>query len=176
MAKLIVKVKSVFSRRSKNQEQLPSSNSSSSISPQQIETEAPSYHHAAAAQPPAYQTLPSQPQPPAGRPSKTPPTTFQQQAREIARLQVGGMRRTVGAGGASAYTTSYVPTQPTGPPSSTWKRTTGQTTKPSYGHGGYASSTGDKDGTSQKNSNGAAYGRQQEVAEDDEDIWARLAM
>lgn len=176
MAKLFGKVKSVFSRRSKNQEQPPSPDSSSSISPQQSETEAPSYHHAAAAQPPTYQALPSQPRPPASRHSETPSTTFQQQAREIANFQVGGMRRTVGAGGASAYTISYAPTQPTGPPSSTWKQTTDQTTKPSYDHGGYAPSMSEKDDKSRENSNGAAYGRQQEIAEDDEDVWARLAM
>ncbi|ROV90515.1 hypothetical protein VMCG_09825 [Cytospora schulzeri] len=176
MAKLFVKVKSVFSRRSKDQEQPPTSDSSSSFSHQDYETEAPSYYHAAAAQPPAYQTSVSQSQPPASRHSGTPSTTFHQQAREIAKIQVGGMRRTVGAGGASSFTASYAPTQPTGPPTSTWKTTTSQTTNPSYGHVGYTSDAGEKDGKSQGNPTGAAYGRQQETTEDDEDMWARLAM
>lgn len=175
MAKLFVKFKSVFSRGPKNEEQSspPASDtttSSPSISRQHSETEAPAYYHAAAAQPPAYQTLPSQPlAPESGRPSDAPRTTFQQQAREIAKIQVGGMRRTVGGGGASSFTASYAPVQPTGPPAGTFKSSTG-------GQAVNAPVTGEKS-SFRGNSDRAAHGRpQQETAEDDEDIWARLAM
>ncbi|KUI72975.1 hypothetical protein VM1G_08278 [Cytospora mali] len=181
MGKLFVKIKNIFSR-SKAQEPYPAnvSTSSSSISHEPSETTAPSYYHAAASQPPAYQSLPSQPNPPASSHSQTPPTTFQQQAREIAKIQVGGLRRNPGAGGASSYFTSYVPTQPTGPPSSAWKQKTDQNAEPSYNRGGINAASDEKDmrfnadGTA-KGSNVTHYNTQS-PSEDDEDMWARLAM
>lgn len=197
MAKLLIKVKSVFSRRPKDEEPSPTSDSSSSISRQHHpETEqAPPYHHAAASQPPAYhqyspsssplsspQAPPQQPQQPAGRggASDAPPRTFHQQAREIAKMQVGGMRRTVGGGGASSFTASYAPVQPTGPPGHL--APPGTNSSSSYGRrGNYApgGSAGEKS-TFQGNDHGAAarghHHQQEPAVEDDEDVWARMAM
>lgn len=183
MAKFFLKIKSACSRS--NAREQNSTNTSASSSPEshgQAETAAPSYYHAAAAQPPAYQPLASQPQRPASSHSETPPTTFQQRAREIAKIQVGGMRRTAGAGGASSHLGSYAPSQPTGPPASILEQRTVHTTQPSYGRGSdekkdlQFDANGAAKGTDQGKPNEATYDHRQKLSEEDEDMWARLAM
>ncbi|ROV88668.1 hypothetical protein VPNG_10313 [Cytospora leucostoma] len=183
MAKLFLKIKSAFSRSNgREQNSTKTSASSSSESYEQAETAAPSYYHAAAAQPPAYQPLASQPQRPASSHSETPPTTFQQQAREIAKIQVGGMRRTAGAGGASSHLSSYAPSQPTGPPSSILEQRTVHTTHSSYASGSdekkdlQFDANGAAKATDQGKPNGTTYDHRQKLSEEDEDMWARLAM
>lgn len=188
MARILAKVKKIFSRP-KNLE--PASSNASSVDTsydagRRPSTATPSYHHAAAVQPPAYRT-PPQLQPPATSPS--PPTTFQQQARHIAQFQVGGMRRTRGG---SSYLPSYESTQTSGASSSGWTRPYGsmdQTTMSSYGHDGDTAldTTEKKDmpvpghrqharSTWQGKPNGTAYDRREELTEEDESMWARLSM
>lgn len=193
MARILAKVKKIFSRP-KNLE--PASSNASSIDTScdaghRPSTSAPSYHHAAAVQPPAYR-CPPQLQPHATSPSP-PPTTFQQQARHIAQMQVGGMRRTRGA---SSYLPSYESTQTSGASSSGWTRPSygsgDQTTMSSMtcGHDGdTALDTTEKKGdmpvpghrqqyrsTWQGKPNGTAYDRREELTEEDESMWARLSM
>ncbi|KAL1852757.1 hypothetical protein Daus18300_012088 [Diaporthe australafricana] len=140
MARILAKVKKIFSRP-KSLEAASSNASSASSSYDAIEnprpsTATPSYQHAAAVQPPAYRCGP-QLQPPATSHSSQAPASFQEQARKIAQFQVGGMRRTRGA---SSYLTSYESTQTTGTgaaSSSAWTRpsyaSVDQTTMSSYG-------------------------------------------
>ncbi|KAG6358986.1 hypothetical protein INS49_012506 [Diaporthe citri] len=190
MARILAKVKKIFSRP-KNLE--PASSNASSVDTSydaghRPSTATPSYHHAAAVQPPAYRS-PPQLQPHATSPS--PPTTFQQQARQIAQFQVGGMRRTRGG---SSYLPSYESTQTSGGVSSSgWTRpsygSVDQTTMSSYGHDGDTAldTTEKKDmhvpghrqharSTWQGKPNGTAYDRREELTEEDESMWARLSM
>lgn len=191
MARIFAKVKKIFSRP-KNLE--PASSNASSVDTSydaghRPSTATPSYHHAAAVQPPAYR-CPPQLQAPATDPSP-PPTTFQQQARHIAQFQVGGMRRTRGG---SSYLPSYESTQTSGASSSGWTRPYGsldQTTMSSYGNDGDTAveldTTEKKDlpvpghrqharSTWQGKPNGTAYDRREELTEEDESMWARLSM
>lgn len=189
MARILAKVKKIFSRP-KNIE--PASSNASSVDTSydaghRPSTATPSYHHAAAVQPPAYR---SPPQLQAHATSPSPPTTFQQQAKHIAQFQVGGMRRTRGG---SSYLPSYESTQTSGASSSGWTRpsygSVDQTTMSSYapdgdtlldtsekkdmpvpGHRQHARSTW------QGKPNGTAYDRREELTEEDEDMWARLSM
>ncbi|KAI3399604.1 hypothetical protein diail_6243 [Diaporthe ilicicola] len=195
MARIFAKVKKIFSRP-KALEAASSDASSETLSydaNQRPSTATPSYHHAAAVQPPAYRSHP-QLQPPAGTPSsQQAPSTFHQQARQIAQMQVGGMRRTREA---SSYLTSYESTAPTtGAASSAaaWTQpsyaSVDQTTLSSYGHDGdTAPGTGEKKdmhasgprqntkSTWQGKPNGTAYDRREELTEEDEDMWARLCL
>ena len=177
MGKLFVKVKNAFSR-SKDLEQCPTNTSEStcSISPQSSENTAPSYHHAAASQPPAYQPLPTQPQPPVNANPTAPRSTFQEQAREIAKIQVGGLRRTDGAGGASSYFTSYAPVQPTGPPPSACMHKPSQSTDSAYSHSSDEKKDGAASGTRQETPGGKTWDHRQKLSEEDEDLWSRMAM
>lgn len=190
MVRILAKVKKIFSRP-KNLE--PASSNASSVDTSydanhRPSTATPSYHHAAAVQPPTYR-CPTQLQPSATNPSPA-PTTFQQQARQIAQMQVGGMRRTRGE---SPYLPSYESTQTSGASSSGWSQprygSVDQTTMSSYGHDDdtMLGTTEKKDmhapghrqharSTWQGKPNGTAYDRREELTEVDEDMWARLSM
>lgn len=196
MARILAKVKKIFSRPKTFE---PASSNASSVdttydSGDRPSTATPSYHHAAAVQPPGYRTPPKLLHAPATSPSPA-PTTFQQQARQISQFQVGGMRRTRGG---SSYLPSYESTQTSGGASSSgWTRPTyssaDQTTMSSYGYDGDTAvdTTEKKDthvpggghhhqqharSTWQGKPNGTAYDRREELTEEDEDMWARMAM
>ncbi|KKY39631.1 hypothetical protein UCDDA912_g00335 [Diaporthe ampelina] len=191
MAEILAKVKKIFSRPKTLE---PASSNASSVDTSYDAGDRPStatlaYHHAAAVQPPAYR-CPPQLQPSATSPSPA-PTTFHQQARHIAKFQVGGMRR---ARGGPSYLPSYESTQtPTGASSSGWTRpsygSVGETTMSSYGHDGDTApdTAENKDmhvpghrqharSTWQGKPNGTAYDRREELTEEDESMWARLSM
>ncbi|KAK2615519.1 hypothetical protein N8I77_002269 [Diaporthe amygdali] len=191
MARIFAKVKKIFSRP--KDLEAASSNASTASSTFDADprpsTATPSYHHAAAVQPPAYR-CPPQLQAPATSPSQAAASNFNQQARQIAQFQVGGMRRTRGT---SSYLTSYESTQTSGASSSAWTRpsygSVDQTTMSSYGHDGDNALDADekKDmhanhhrqharSTWQGKPNGTAYDRREELTEQDEDMWARLSM
>lgn len=192
MARIFARVKKVFTRP-KNIE--PASSNASSIdtssdASRRPSTATPSYHHAAAVQPPAY---PSPPRLQQDATTSTSPasTTFQQQAKHIAQFQVGGMRRTRDG---SSYLSSYESTQTSGASSSGWTRpsyaSAGATTMTSYGHDSNTTALGMTEkrdmhypghhqhstSTWQGKPNGTAYDRRQELTEEDEDTWARLMM
>lgn len=191
MARILARVKKVFSRP-KNFE--PASSNASSIdtsddASRRPSTAAPSYHHAAAVQPPAYRCPPQLHEEPTTSASPA-PTTFQQQAKHIAQFQVGGMRRTRGG---SSYLPSYESTQTSGASSSGWTRpsyaSVDATTITSYGHDSNTTlhATEKKDmhfpgnrqpatSTWKGKPNGTAYDRREELTEEDEDMWARMAM
>ncbi|KAH8785199.1 hypothetical protein F5883DRAFT_83941 [Diaporthe sp. PMI_573] len=191
MARILARVKKVFSRPKKLE---PASSNASSIDAssdagRRPSTATPSYHHAAAVQPPAYRCPPQLQEDLTTNPAPA-PTTFQQQARHIAQLQVGGMRRTRGG---SSYLPSYESTQTSGASSSGWTRpsyaSVDATTMTSYGHDSNTTlhTTEKKDmhfpgprqhatSTWKGKPNGTAYDRREELTEEDEDTWARMMM
>jgi hypothetical protein len=191
MARLLARVKKVFIR-SKAIEPASSNVSTIDISSEaghRPSTAAPSYHHAAAVQPPSYRCPPQLQEDLTTNPGPV-PTTFQQQARQIAQFQVGGMRRNRGG---SSYLPSYESTQISGASSSGWTRpsyaSVDATTITSYGNDSNTTlPTADKKdmhlpgprqhatSTWQGKPNGTAYDRREELTEDDEDTWARLMM
>ncbi|POS77344.1 hypothetical protein DHEL01_v204267 [Diaporthe helianthi] len=193
MARILARFKKVFSRP-KNESEPASSNASSidasSDASRRPSTATPSYHHAAAVQPPAYRSPPQKLHEDATTSTSPAPTSFQQNAKHIAQFQVGGMRHT--RDGLS-YLSSYESAQTSGASSSGWTRpsyaSAGATTLTSYGHdSNTALDTADnKDmhypghrlpatSTWQGKPKGTAYDRRQELTEEDEDTWARLMM
>lgn len=102
----------------------------------------------------------------------------QQRADEIAQIQVAGMRRTAGSGYVPAYAH-----RTTGPdPDAVSSRPYDQTTVSSYGINGKAWGEDKYEKQPQTDSAwrgkpvGKQYDRREELTEEDEDMWARMAM
>lgn len=119
-------------------------------------------------------------------------TPFQIQARQIAQMPVPGMRRTTGPGNVSSYMSSYETMQSPGRSASSWNQstTTDSRTTISSGDTTMVDNTHyihpDKEvpiharvsakGAWQGKPNGTPYDRREELTEEDEDMWARMAM
>ncbi|KAJ4418706.1 hypothetical protein N0V82_005377 [Gnomoniopsis sp. IMI 355080] len=127
---------------------------------------------------------------------ESPSSSFHDKAQEIAQIPVSGMLRTPGPGQTSSYISSYQPVQSKGPnaagrnPSQNAGReaqgaanadtdTTDDTLVGSAAdsekkEGGYGHDANKS--TWQGKPNGTVYDRRTELTEEDEDMWARLAM
>ncbi|PSR90309.1 hypothetical protein BD289DRAFT_221703 [Coniella lustricola] len=116
-------------------------------------------------------------------------TLFQQQARQIAQIPVAGMQRTAGTGPATNFVTTYAPVQARGPGATA---ATPPAHQPGADNATYSTDATlvtdsgdreDKDGLGKNTAsawkgkpNGTAYDSRQELTEEDEDMWARMAM
>ena len=105
-------------------------------------------------------------------------SAFHQRADEIAQIQVAGMRRTAGGGYVHAYANRTA-----GPdPDAITSRPYDQTTVSSYGTNGKAWGEDKYEKQPRADSAwrgkpiGKQYDRREELTEEDEDMWARIAM
>lgn len=122
-------------------------------------------------------------------------TLFQLQARQIAQIPVAGMRRTTapGAGGTSSFVTTYQtiqnPAQPPVSPAATSdgsqpktmpsQSTISSTNTTVVGTVEYYAHDEEKlaaNSTWQGKPKGTPYDRREELTQEDQDMWARMAM
>lgn len=125
-------------------------------------------------------------------------SSFHEQARRIAQVPVAGIRRTAGPSNMGFVTTFETARGPltapraTGPGASADDRTLrsddGSTSATLVGDGGWGAGVARKEGSwtqagypDKKSAwhgkpNGTVYDRREELSEEDEDMWARLAM
>lgn len=126
------------------------------------------------------------------RPGAQPSCAFHDQAQRIAQTPVGGLRRNPGVGQTSSFIISYQPAHSKGPHAACETASnardgraatfeTGCTEDTLVGSamdlekkGGYGPDANKS--TWQGKPNGTAYDRREELTEEDEDMWARLAM